>query len=282
MRRGTWSDELRASNGELRIPVSQLALRAPSLDAYRDDSFEPARSRIRALVAEENIKNETLLPMATMVRAEDGGPLRTMAGNLAHENGWLSIFKAKRLLHWQGIAQRSLLIRTASDHRWVTCETENVRIEVSDGIQNYKHTIDVWLTREDGFQLGVEMKRDERDLEDPHTRRRIALAAECYRRCGIGFALMFRDEVYKSRHHRRNAELFASRSFVRVTSKHLERLEKHALLEGCMSTYGALAEALEPTSLLHGRALVQALTCRRRVEIDISEPLHAGSPLIIH
>ena len=44
-----------------------------------------------------------------MVRADDGGALRTFNGGLAHENGWLASRKARRLIHWQGTAQYDFL-----------------------------------------------------------------------------------------------------------------------------------------------------------------------------
>ena len=36
-----------------------------------------------------------------MIRAEDGGALRTFNGGLGHENGWYTSRKARRVLHWQ-------------------------------------------------------------------------------------------------------------------------------------------------------------------------------------
>ncbi|URW75057.1 hypothetical protein M9980_10870 [Sphingomonas donggukensis] len=126
------------------------------------------------------------------------------------------------------------------------------------------------------------MKRDERDLADPDFRLLLAMVAEILRRCDIGFGVIFRDEIFQDRIHRANAELFAARAFATVELKHLHRLENHFIGNGPISTLGALAEALEPTSTNAGRALVQALTIRRRVEIDLTQRIGPHTPLTIY
>ena len=46
-----------------------------------------------------------------IIRADGGGALRTFNGGLAHENGWFASRKARRLLHWEGIAQLEFITR---------------------------------------------------------------------------------------------------------------------------------------------------------------------------
>lgn len=261
-----------------RISLSQLAMKAPQLDAYFDPEITPDRTRMRSIIDENRPNGDKLISAGTMFR----GPLRTFSGNLAHENGGFLSRKARKRLHWQGCAQRALLVRSESDFRYIRTDSECLRIVSSDGVQRYDHTIDVLLIRPDGSELAIEMKRDERDIECPMVRAKHAATHEVLRRCGIGFEVVFRDEIFRDRHHRKNAELFASRAFTHISRQHIERLEGLAMRLGLASTYGALAEALEPTSLVLGKAVLQALTVRRRVEIDITRPLTSDTPLTIH
>lgn len=265
-----------------RVPVAQIAATARAVDDFVDDRFAPMRARIREIAGQHERDGDRLLPMATMVRASDGGALRTFSGGLAHENGWISCLKAKRILHWEGVAQRALIIRSMSDFAFIDINTECMRLEYSDGVTRHQHTIDVLLTRPDNSLVAVEVKRDEHDLRDVHLRRTLAGAHEIYRRCGIDFVIAFRDEIFADRHHRRNAELFASRQNVRIDRLHMLRLEDHAAAHGVRSTYGRLAEALEPASYVHGLSVLQALAVQRRVEIDIVAPLTRDTELTIH
>lgn len=263
-------------------PISQMLVRSPRPDHFLDPEQQAMRNRLRPIVRDVAVDGDEVTSMATMHRAKDGGPLRTFNGGLPHENGVMYVKKAKRLLHWQGAAQRALVIRCESDFAVERVFTENVGLEFMFEGELVRYTADVEIVGADGSINVVEVKRDERDLADPTLRYKLAAAAEILRRCDIGFGVIFRDDIFRSRIHRANAELFASRALTSVGRVHLERLEGHALSRGAQSTYGALAEALDPDSPQRGRALVQAMTVRRRVEIDITRHLTADTPLTIH
>lgn len=281
------SSSTRAGFGDRAIPivgtdVSQLLVRGPRPDHYLDEEHEALNGRIRSLVRERDVETARLIPMARMYRAQNDGPLRTMSGNLAHENGWMTMSKAGRLLHWQGVAQRALLVRCESDFAIERVASESVGLEFPHGGRIVTLTFDVETVGPHGVRTVWEVKRDERDLADPDYRHALAIAAEIFRRCGIRFGVVFRDEIFVNRIHRANAELFAARAFATVGRRHVDRLEAHALSHGANSTYGALAEALEPTAANFGKALIQALAVRRRVEIDLTGRLRSDTPLTIH
>lgn len=265
-------------------PVAQMLVRNPRPDHFLDPDQGPMRERIRRIVkdVEVDVDGDAMAVMATMYRAEDGGPLRTFSGGLTHENGFMHVRKAKRLVHWEGAAQRALIVRCESDFTALHVASESVGLEFPFEGEPVRYTADVEIVGADGSISVFEVKRDDRDLADPKLRYKLAATAEILRRCDIGFGVIFRDEIFRSRIHRANAELFASRALTSVGRVHLERLEAHAFSRGVQSTYGALAEALEPNSPQQGRALVQAMTVRRRVEIDITGRLTTDSPLTIH
>lgn len=273
---------LPAIAGLKRIPVTQIVLKGPQLDDYLDESVTPSRARVRALSEEFGPARRKLVSMASLVRAPHGGSLRTFSGGLSHENGWLRPYKAKGLVHWQGVAQRALVIRTETDFRYDKISTESIYLEVSDGHELFEYTADVCLTAPSADELVVEVKRDENDLKDERKRKKYALVAEVLRRSGYRFEILFKDEIFINRHHRARCELFASRAFVHIDRDHLKRLEAHAFKNDCMSTYGALAEALEPRSRVLGMGVLQALTVQRRVQIDLTRRLSLDTPIIIH
>ena len=262
--------------------VAQLLARSPRPDHYLDKSHEPLAGRVRQLVSELDVDVDRCVPLARMYRAANDGPLRTMSGNLPHENGWISLLKAEGLTHWQGVAQRGLLIRGESDFSVERLASESVALEFPYKDDTRTLTFDVETWGVDGTRTVWEVKRDERDLADPDYRHGLAISAEIFRRCAIGFGVIFRDEIFTSRIHRANAEIFAARAFVRIERRHVDRLENAAIRRGPRCAYGELAEALEPDAPNFGTALVQAFAVRRRVEIDLTGRLHADTPLNIH
>ena len=54
------------------------------------------------------------------------------------------------------------------------------------------------------------------------------------------------------------------------------------MTKGSETTYGELARTIDPGRPTKGAATIQALTVRRRVEIDLSAMLSPNTPLRIH
>jgi hypothetical protein len=259
---------------EVRIPVSQIAVRSPRLDALVD----PTMARIRPIAGLDHAAIERTVSMATMVRETNGGPLRTFSGGLAHENGWHPSFKARRLLHWQGEAQLQFITKADLDHDVVHLGTECMRLEFAIDGALVSYTIDVELLGADGTIQAIEIKRDERDLEDEDYRLKLAYVREILRRCDIDFRVVLRDEIFRNRRHLRNVEDFASRRLRSVDDDVMARFERHAALHGS-STFGMLASTLHPESSIQGRATVQALVARRRVRIDLTRRIDDDTPV---
>lgn len=262
------------------VAVSQIAVRGPTLDVLEDRRFAPRGSRIRPFdgTVEES---DQLVAMATMIRAPDGAPLRLRAAILAHEHGTYASPKAQHPLVWEGEAQQEALIGADVDFDAVEVSTESVEFEmVADGAKT-SYTVDVAIRTADGRERFVEIKRDERDLEDPGYRLKLARVAEICRRCDIDFRVVLRSEIFRSDRHRRNAALVASRGFATIGADHLRRLDRHRRATGGESTLGELAKALEPASVVLGEALVHALIVRRRVRMDLAQRLLPSAPLLI-
>lgn len=263
---------------ELRIPVSQIAVRSPRLDALLDPSMAPSRTLIRPIAGLDHAAIERTLSMATMVRETNGGPLRTFSGGLAHENGWHPSFKAKRLLHWQGEAQLQFITKADIEHEVAKVDTECFRLEFAIDGTLVSYTVDVELRGADGTMRAIEIKRDERDLEDEAYRLKLAYVREILRRCDIDFSVVLREEMFRSRRHLRNVEDFASRRFRSIDPDVMTRFDRHAAAHRA-STFGGLASLLHPDSQVQGRATVQALVARRRVRIDLTGRIDDDSPV---
>lgn len=263
-------------------PVSQLLVRSPLLDHYYDERFADASIRVAELVSEISIDVDKILPMAKMFRAHRFGPLRTQSGNKSFENGWLCTRKGGRNLPFEGMAQRNRMILNETDRKVTITRSEPLALQFPYKGKFPKLTFDVESVLEDRSSIIYEMKRDGNDLRNADYRHCLAISAEILRRCGMQFTVMFGNELFENRIHRANAELFAARAFVTIHKKHFDRLEDLAYRHGPQLTYGALAEALEPMQPNYGAALVQALTVRRRVSIDITWRIRADTPLIIY
>ena len=219
--------------------------------------------------------------MCTIVRASDGGCLRTVNGGLAFENGWFASRKAGRLLHWEGETALWHLLLLETDHAVVRMASEAVGFEFPLGGRLRSYTADAEITDEHGRSTVVEVKRSERDLEDPDYRLTLAYVAEVCRRCGMGFRIVYREDLFDSIVHRRNVGLFASQGYAHVRGDHWRALAALRRRHGPTTTYGALAEALEPGHHSAGRAIVQALVVRRVLKMDLADWLDDESPVTI-
>lgn len=217
-----------------------------------------------------------------MIRAEDGGALRTFNGGLAHENGWYTSSKARRILHWQGAAQYDFLTRAEVEFPVVRMASESVRFEFTRCGKKQIYTVDVELLASDGTVTLIEIKRDERDLTDPEYLTKLAAVREVCGEHGFRFSIVFRHQIWDSLVHRRNVTLFCSRRFVTVLPEHVERLEAHAKQVGMDATFGSTANAIAPECLRTGEAVLQALTVARRIELDLTRPLMDSTPVTIH
>lgn len=219
---------------------------------------------------------------AVMVRANDGGSLRTFNGGLAHVNGWFTSRKARRVVHYEGEAQFHFLERCEVEFNVVRMASEAVRFEFIRNGKQQTYTADVELVLRDGSIAIVEIKRNRDDLRDPEYRATLGFVSEICQERGIHFKVLFQNDIWHSLTHRRNVALFCSRRFATVRPEHLERLDRHAAEVGADATFGSLAAALEPNCARSGEAVLQALTVARRVEIDLTRHVLDATPVTIH
>jgi len=273
-------DARRDAARSVRIPISQIAQRHPRLDRFEDRAQRVSDQRIRRQGDGFEI-DEDAVAMATMVRAKGGGSLRTMNGAQWFENGWHRSRKAGHLLHWEGETALWQLLRLDTDGDAEAISSESVGFEwVLNGSMR-RYTVDVEVVDPSGRRTLLEVKRTERDLDDPEYRLALAYVRETCRRCGIDFRIVYRDEIFSSLVHRRNACLFASRGFVAVEERHMSVLGDHRRATGGETEYGALAEALEPGHPVAGKAVVQGMLVRRLLRMDLTLRLDDASPLTI-
>lgn len=267
----------------VRIPLSQMAVRAADLDRELfDDSFKPDQTRLVDSAQWSILEDDRNSLMGEMISTTHGGSIRTFHGNLAHENGWWPSRKRRMLQHWEGKTQRQALLAAECDFtvEWAQSEPCLLRFQIGD--EWFEWFVDLLVSRHNGPDELWEIKKDDRQLEDLHYLLKLAGAKEFCRRIGKKFRLVMADEIAANRHHRDNVELFASRRFVSIAPGYLNRLENFAIKHGGDTTYGELANAIEPLNPMRGAAIIQGLTVQRRVEIDLRAKLSDASPLRIH
>jgi hypothetical protein len=269
--------------GELRIPLSQEVVAGINLHRHlHDPMFEADRTRLILRDEEMPLADERLTSMGEMIMEANGGSLRTFSGNLAHENGWWPGWKRQRLQHWQGMTQRYALIAAESDFKVAWAQSEPCLLRFPIGDQWYEWYADLLVNLVHGPDELWEIKKDEQQLKDPMYRLKLAGVAEICRRIGRRFRLVMAEDIVENRHHRDNIETFASRRFVTIPPEHLRRFEAFAMNRGSETTYGELANFIDPCCPARGAAVIQGLTVRRRVEIDLRELLTNRTPLRIH
>jgi hypothetical protein len=265
----------------IRTPLVAFADPRPGIISQLiDPAITPDRTRLRRLDQLPEVGDE-LISMGDMFVTEHGGSIRTFTGNLAHENGWWPSFKRRRLQYWEGMTQRAYLLRCEVDAQVDWAQSEARRFEFPLGGRRHRYTCDVEVRKADGSTEIIELKRDEYDLADVDYRLTLAGVAEICRRCGWTFKIVLAREIFAGRQHRENVELFQSRRFAHVGREHLRRLDDFAYRHGQESTYGELADALEPNFAPAGKAVLQALLVRRRINIDLTEPLYDETPVQI-
>lgn len=270
---------------KVMTPVAESIARAEEIGAMMlDKAYEPSHTRLRGLgITPEiipDVGRERLESMGKVVFAQGGGSLRTFSGGLTHECGWWPGSKNPRLQHWEGINAYNLLLESECNHdvEWAQTEGIGFRIFLDRKWRGYVADFDMRIA---GRRHVIEVKRTERDLADPAYRIKLAAVAEICRRCGWIFRIVLADEIYAGRHHRENCERFVMRRFLRVTKQQIDRLEGFAMRNGAETTYGDLAAAIAPRSYETGEAVIQALTLRRRLRIDLTKRVYALTPLHI-
>ena len=267
---------------KIRIPLSQKVVRGIDLHRQlRDPAFEADRTRLIP-IADLPISDERLTKTAEMTVEVHGGSIRKFTGNLAHENGWWFSIKRNRVQFWEGMAQREAILAAECNFSVLCSQSEPCLIRAQFGDRWFEWYADLWLQRLDGPDELWEIKRDEKQLEDLDYRLKMAVMDEVCRRIGIRFRLVMRDEIVKNRHHRNNLELFASRRFVHIAPVYIHRFEAFAINRGFETTYGELSHAIDPLFPLKGAAVIQGLTAKRRVEIDLTRMLSPNTALRIH
>jgi hypothetical protein len=270
---------------KVNTSVSQSIARAEEIGAMMlDEAYESSNSRLRGLgITPEiipDVGRDRLVSMGRIVFAANGGSLRTFSGGLPHECGWWPAAKNPRVQHWEGIAAYNFMLESECNHDvdWAQSEGIGFRVFLDRKWRGYVADFDLRVA---GRRHVIEVKRTERDLQDPAYRMKLAAVAEICRRCGWIFRIVLADEIFATRHHRDNCERFVMRRFLRVTKQQLDNVENHALRNGPETTYGELAAAIAPRSYQAGEAVIQALTLRRRLRIDLTQRVYARTPVQI-
>jgi len=243
----------------VRMPILQTFALEDFPHTYLDNSEEPDPGRllVKRLVEEAELDDE-VVAMGKIDIAGDGRSLRTFTGGKASEVAIMACPKSHHMLHVEGATAEQYVISQQVAHQTLAIATEAMVVSWDGG----RHLPDVLLYREHGGFVVREIKRDENDLRKPKLRRNIAIAAEIFRRAGIDYSIVYRREIFANIRHRKNAHLFASR--------------------GPEATWGEIVELLDPFDRIGAVASAQALVVRRRIEIDLTQRVHDGLPIILH
>lgn len=269
----------------VRTPFDASIERGSEIGApLKDPDYEPSNTRLRSLgITSElhlGIAAGELTSMGSTFMAEGGGSLRTFSGGLAHECGWWPGWKAARLQHWEGIAALHFIIEAETNPDVAWLQSEGIAFHFYLAPKWYDYTADAVMDV-NGVRHVIEIKRSDADLADAEYRMKLAAVAEICRRCNWVFRVVFAAEIYLNRLHRQNCRLFADRRFVHVDRRRIDALETFAMHNGPFASYGDLAGVLAPGAVPVGEAIIQALTIRGRLEIDLTSQIYHRTPVRI-
>lgn len=220
-----------------------------------------------------------MIETAKLISPRDGGCLRKFRGGLTHENGWYASAKTRRFLYWEGMTQFDAIRRAECDDAVIFMMPEPRRFRFFLDDQWVSYTADLELHLSDGRKFILELKREADDLRDQAYRRTLAAVSNCCAAIGYHFRIVLADQIFASREHRYNVDLFASRRFVNVDRSALSRLRSVAADKSIKPTWGNLVRALDPANHLRGAALAQAFVCQRKVKLDLRELILDYSPI---
>lgn len=153
--------------------------RRPSLG---DSTIMPSRLRIQAVENVEEDSGDASPATARLVVPHEGGALRTIiTGTKKHATGVYPSRKTGRNQYWEGFPERLLMLDSEVDHNVIDYQTQPFRFEfVYDG-RPYTYIADHCRQLRDGTVEVIEVKRTERDLEDPDYRLKLACVEELCR-----------------------------------------------------------------------------------------------------
>ena len=270
-----------AENGLVRVPVLPAVA---EFEKFRRELRRPdapsSASRVRRRMVEERDDGADLASTATMFVHPTGGNLRTFTCPLGHERGYFPSKKSGRMQYFEGRTQELGAAILECDHRVRSYQLEGRRFEfVLDG-RKRTYTCDADVETDDGREI-LEYKKSDRDLRDEDYLLTLAGVSEICRLVGFRFRLVMASDMFVSRYHRARVELFASRRFVTIGPEHIRRLEGHAYDHGLETDHGTLMKVLDPDRPRTAKAVIQGLVVRRRVEIDLREPVNSLTPVTI-
>lgn len=259
-----------SKSSRVEIPASQLAVRALAKPSCLPDrGFVPGRHNLRMRDHTRPVGEEALAA-ATIIRVENGLSLETPFGGLAFESGGFVSMRSGHMQHFRGEAHLDMLRLLEVTPAAGRIFSESLMIRWFHEGEHHEYLADYHWEFAPGVIGGVgEIKRDVHDLDDARYMRKLSQLAELLRMCGIAFRLTFEHEIFKNRLHRRNVKRFCMRRFTQVSRSHSDRLRNFKTKQGQMTTFGRLAEVIDPWPV-RGEAVIQALLIRDRVALDLT------------
>lgn len=126
---GPWNHASIADEAMARGNTMKIKTKCPDRNDAVQGDLAPTPSEMYPIAGRYVREPKSEQSSVQIVRAKNGGALRTFHGGLAHENGWFNSAKARRLLHFEGVAQRDFLLRAEVEPGVANMASEAVRFE---------------------------------------------------------------------------------------------------------------------------------------------------------
>lgn len=186
----------------------------------------------------------------------------------------------------KGEKRLALLNEVSSDTVDYECHPFEIHVMRDGRVERYRP--DAVRQLVDGTIELIEVKRDERDLDDAEYREKLAVVAEIARLCGWRFRDMHLDEILgprpdgnpralPQRVHNVDA-LFGNRTMDLTRGE--ERVSGRVVSRGDPIEWGDLREQLAPTDPLRGDAAIERLLARGLLSTDLDVRFRPSTVLV--
>lgn len=232
-------------------------------------------------------KKRPKLESVRIVRAEDGGPIRTVIQAVKKmPTGDFPSLKAGRTLPWEGIPERHFVWVCEADWNVRSYMVQPMRMELrlSDGRTLLYFPDCERLMADTAIEI-VEIKRTQDEARrDPDYAWKLWLAGQVCKIRGWRLRIISADEYLAEGHRLANARLIRMDRFAAISAEDYIRLgEAFHRADGTLP-WGAVVAALSRTDdewSPQGLARLRALIVRRHVRIDLDLRITQQTPVVL-
>lgn len=249
------------------------------LPIRRDDSQRPTPNRLRRVTDRWLPLGETSMIARITVLRHGGHDRPVITRGAKHSRFRFISDKTHTTQLGEGPGEEMLAYYNEVATEVVDYECHPFQIDLATGDGHKRYRPDAVRQLADGTVELIEVKRTERDLDDPEYRELLAAIAELCRICGWKFSVLHLEDIDPpGTERRKNVEgLYARRAM--DLSREEDRLAGRLVATGMPITWRELRDRVSPGDPLHGDAVIERLLAGGMLSCDLDLPLTPSTVL---